>query len=244
MRTVKEVSRLTGLSIRALHHYDAIGLLPPSSTTAAGYRLYDDAALERLQMILLLRELEFPLDEIRQMLDRPDFDRRRALTQQLELLELKRERLDALIDLTRGLQALGGNNMDFTAFDRQKIDRYAEQARRSWGDTAEFKECEQRRAARSEAESTGVDAAFMAQFAALGRLKALPVEDAAVQKQIADLRNYISANYYNCTLEVFGCLGELYPSEAFAENIDAAGGKGTADFASRAILYYCSHAAK
>ena len=67
MKTVKEVSRLTGLSVRALHHYDAIGLLRPSRTTPAGYRLYDDAALERLQMILLFRELEFPLEQIRQM---------------------------------------------------------------------------------------------------------------------------------------------------------------------------------
>ena len=138
MKTVKEVSRLTGLSVRALHHYDAIGLLRPSRTTPAGYRLYDDAALERLQMILLFRELEFPLEQIRQILDAPGFDRRLALMQQLELLEMKRERLTALIDLTRGLQSIGGNNMDFSAFDRTRLDEYAARAREAWGDTPAY----------------------------------------------------------------------------------------------------------
>ena len=71
MKTVKEVSRLTGVSVRTLHHYDAIGLLKPASVTEAGYRLYDDAALAKLQTILLLRELEFPLKEIRRFCRAP-----------------------------------------------------------------------------------------------------------------------------------------------------------------------------
>ena len=71
MRSVHEVSKLSGVSIRALHHYDAIGLLPATEVTRAGYRLYDDAALERLQTILLFRELEFPLKEIKKILDKP-----------------------------------------------------------------------------------------------------------------------------------------------------------------------------
>ncbi len=75
MRTVKEVSQLTGVSVRTLHYYDAIGLLRPTQTTDAGYRLYDDAALERLQMILLYRALGFPLREIGEILDSGDFDR-------------------------------------------------------------------------------------------------------------------------------------------------------------------------
>ena len=165
MKTVKEVSRLTGLSVRALHHYDAIGLLRPSRTTPAGYRLYDDAALERLQMILLFRELEFPLEQIRQMLDAPGFDRRLALMQQLELLEMKRERLTALIDLTRGLQSIGGNNMDFSAFDRSRLDEYAARAREAWGDTPAFSEYEQKRAGMSDVQAAGVDAVIAKSFA-------------------------------------------------------------------------------
>ena len=86
MRTVKEVSRLTGVSVRTLHYYDAIGLLKPAEVTEAGYRLYDDTALGRLQNILLFRELQFPLKEIKAILDSRDFDPSEALAQQIKLL--------------------------------------------------------------------------------------------------------------------------------------------------------------
>ena len=89
MRTVNEVSKLTGVSVRTLHHYDAIGLLKPTEVTEAGYRLYDDTALSRLQNILLFRELQFPLKEIKAILDSSNFDPLEALAQQIELLELQ-----------------------------------------------------------------------------------------------------------------------------------------------------------
>ena len=98
MMTVKEASRLTGISIRTLQYYDKLGLLP-AMRTESGYRLYDDAALERLQQILLFRELEFPLRDIRTILDNPNFDRRKALRQQIELLTLKKQHLEDLIRL-------------------------------------------------------------------------------------------------------------------------------------------------
>ena len=90
MMTVKQVSELTGVSIRTLRYYDSIGLLNPSVRTEAGYRLYDDTAMERLQQILLFRELGFPLADIVRILSSPDFDRQKALSQQIELLELRR----------------------------------------------------------------------------------------------------------------------------------------------------------
>ena len=83
MKTVKEVSELTGVSIRTLHYYDSIGLLHPAKTTESGYRLYDDTALERLQQILLFRELQFPLKEIKEILDSPNFDKDKCLEQQI-----------------------------------------------------------------------------------------------------------------------------------------------------------------
>ena len=104
MMTVKEASRLTGISIRTLQYYDKLGLLP-AMRTESGYRLYDDAALERLQQILLFRELEFSLRDIRTILDNPNFDRRKALRQQIELLTLKKQHLEDLIRLARTLQA-------------------------------------------------------------------------------------------------------------------------------------------
>lgn len=101
MKTVKEVSRITGVSVRTLHHYDAIGLLKPTAVTEAGYRLYDDAALKRMQSILLFRELQFPLKDIKRILDAPDFDPMTALAQQVRLLEMQREHLEQLISHAR-----------------------------------------------------------------------------------------------------------------------------------------------
>ena len=109
MMTVHEVSTRTGVSIRALHHYDKIGLLPATEVTAAGYRLYDDTALERLQYILLFKELEFSLKDIRDILDSADFDQEKALEQQIHLLELKKERLDSLLNLARGIKKIGAS---------------------------------------------------------------------------------------------------------------------------------------
>ncbi len=122
MRTVNEVSKLTGVSIRTLQYYDKIGLLEPTEYTESGYRLYDDTALETLQQILLFRELEFPLKEIREILSDPDFDRNRALEQQITLLTMKKERLQNLIDLAREIQLEGVKKMDFSAFETEKID--------------------------------------------------------------------------------------------------------------------------
>ena len=86
MRTVKEVSRITGVSVRTLHYYDAIGLLKPTKVTEAGYRMYDDTALSRLQNILLFRELQFPLKEIKVILDSHGFSQEEAIAQQIKLL--------------------------------------------------------------------------------------------------------------------------------------------------------------
>ena len=125
MRTVREVSKLAGVSVRTLHHYDQIGLLRPSARSEAGYRLYDDADLLRLQHIMLFRELEFPLADIRRILDSPAFDQARALQQQIELLELRREHISDLIGLAKDLQAKGVGAMSFEAFDTSKLDAYA-----------------------------------------------------------------------------------------------------------------------
>ena len=109
MRTVNEVSKLTGISVRTLHHYDAIGLLKPSRVTEAGYRLYDDTAVGRLQTILMFRELKFPLKEIKKILDSPVFDQQEALSQQIHLLKLQQKRIEQLILLACEIQKKGVN---------------------------------------------------------------------------------------------------------------------------------------
>ena len=118
MMTIHEVSKLAGVSVRTLHHYDAIGLLLPTALTEAGYRLYDDTALARLQSILLFRELEFPLKDIKRILDDPNFDKSAALEDQIKLLELRRKQLGKLIALARETLKTGVTPMKFDAFDK------------------------------------------------------------------------------------------------------------------------------
>ena len=150
MKTVQEVSRLTGVSVRTLHHYDAIGLLKPAKVTGAGYRLYDDAALSRLHSILLFRELQFPLKEIKGILDSPQFDSDKALERQIELLELQRKRLGELIDHARALNEKGEHSMSFKAFDKSELEQYKAEAKANWGKTDAWKEYEKREAAGSD----------------------------------------------------------------------------------------------
>lgn len=170
MMTVKEASRLTGISIRTLQYYDKLGLLP-AMRTESGYRLYDDAALERLQQILLFRELEFPLRDIRTILDNPNFDRRKALRQQIELLTLKKQHLEDLIRLARALQAAGGHTMQFKEFDTSRIDEYTRRAKESWGDTPAYREFEQNAAERTVQESSDINNQLMALTAGFGALQ-------------------------------------------------------------------------
>lgn len=240
MMTVREVSRLTGVSIRALQYYDEIGLLPPARYTEAGYRLYDDAALERLQQILLFRELEFPLKEIKRILESPAFDRNRALEQQIELLTLKREHIDNLIRMARTVKLTGGISMDFEAFDKKKLEDYAARAKQFWGATPEYKEFEQRNSGKTQAEQQRTGDGLMALLAAFGPMKDGAPAAPEAQAQARRVQDYITEHYYTCTNQIFARLGILYGSGGeFTENIDKAGGPGTAAFASEAIRIYC-----
>ena len=241
MKTVNEVSKLTGVSIRTLQYYDKLGLLTPSMRTEAGYRLYDDTALERLQQILLFRELEFSLAEIKDILDAPDFDRERALAQQIELLTLKKERLEGIIAFAREIQQKGDRKMDFEIFDNRKVREYAERAKAEWGCTKEFAEYEEKSKDRSEEDSMNIAEGLMGIFAEFGRLRGADADSADAAALVKKLQGYISENYYSCSDEMLASLGQMYAADGeFKANIDKAGGEGTAEFASRAIAEYVS----
>ena len=238
MKTVKEVSRLTGVSVRTLHHYDAIGLLKPTAVTEAGYRLYDEQTLGKLQTILLFRELEFPLKEIKEMLTAEHFDPMAALADQIRLLELRREKLDRLIDHARHIQNTGVMNMDFKAYDNKKLDAYTQEAKKRWGHTDAWRES-QARGKNADQELRDADG-LMDIFRRLGQLRQGDPAAPEAQKLIAQLQQYICDHYYNCTKQILFGLGQMYAAgDEMNENIDRAGGAGTGDFARRAIEIYC-----
>ena len=242
MMIVNEVSRLTGVSIRTLQYYDKIGLLPPADYTEVGYRLYDDETLQKLQIILLFRELEFPLKDIRRIIESPVFDREKALEQQIHILELKKEHIENLIDLARGVKKSGVKDMtDFTAFDTAKIDDYIAKARECWGDTAAFKEFEEKNADRTSEENAGINTELMKIFTQFGGMKDMDPASSKVQKQVKKLQDYITDKFYKCTNTILSSLGHAYSAEGeMNRNIDKAGGKGTGEFVDKAIQIYCS----
>ena len=239
MRTVNEVSKITGVSVRTLHYYDAINLLKPAKVTEAGYRLYDDEALCRLQSILLFRELQFPLKEIKKILDSPDFDWFEALDQQINLLELQYKRLGKLISFAREIQEKGAVKMGFSVFDRSEIDRYEAEAKARWGGTEEYREYEKK-------EKRGQDFAdgaekLMECFAELGTLRGLPPSDQEVQEKLRNLQMCITDHYYPCSNGILAELSQMYvEDERFRKKIDQAGGEGTAEFVRQAAEVYCS----
>lgn len=240
MRTVKDVSKLTGVSVRTLHYYDAIGLLTPTKVTDAGYRMYDDTALSRLQSILLFRELQFPLKEIKEFLDSPDFNQEETIAQQIRLLELQYKHIGELISFAREIQTKGVKTMNFEVFDTNEIEQYKAEVKSKWGNSKAYQEYEQRVVSHSEHNDSKFVNEIMSLFTDLGAMKQLPPTDKAVQEKIAALQAYINENFYTCGNDILKELSEMYVcDDRFKKNIDRFGGEGTAKFVREAIFVYC-----
>lgn len=240
MRTVKEVSKLTGVSVRTLHYYDAIGLLEPTKVTDAGYRMYDDASLSRLQNILLFRELQFSLKEIKEILDSPNFNQEEAIAQQIKLLELQYKHIGELITFAREIQAKGVKTMNFEAFDAKEIEQYKAEVKSKWGNSKAYQEYEQRAVSHSKHNYHKFANEMTSLFTELGAMKQFPPTDRAAQEKIAALQAYINDNFYTCSNDILKELGEMYVcDDRFKKNIDRVGGEGTAEFVREAILIYC-----
>ena len=232
MRTVNEVSKLTGVSVRTLHYYDKIGLLKPTCVTKSGYRLYDGTAINRLRSILFFRELKFSLKEIKEIIDSENFDTKAVLLEQIKLLQMQYDRLGNLILYANEIMNKGESIMDFNAFDNSEIEDYKKEAKQRWGETSAYKEYEQR------GKDQNGDK-LMQIFAQIGKLKNLSASDTKVQSKIAELQKFITDNYYTCTDEILKGLSEMYVSdERFKKNIDGVGGDGTAEFVKQAVLFY------
>ena len=241
MKTVAEVSKLTGVSVRTLHHYDAIGLLKPARVTEAGYRLYDEEALSRLQTILLFRELKFPLKQIKTILDSPNFDPRDALESQIQLLQLQRDRLNELIRHAQNLRDKGVSCMNFKPFDDAKIACYAAEAKEKWGATPAYREYAEKTNGQSREQQRKDGEDLMDIFRQFGEIRHLSPESDTVQAKVAQLQSFITDHYYTCTPQILRGLGQMYTAgDSMTENIDNAGGAGTAEFVHRAIEIYCN----
>ena len=239
MKTVKEVSVLTGVSVRTLHHYDAIDLLKPTQVTEAGYRLYNDAALEKLYMILVFRELGLSLKEIAEVLHAPDYDRNRVLEKQIALMQERIGKLQNRITLAKGIRILGVNYMNFEGFDPRKIDEYSQQAKTLYGKTDAYKEFEQKSKNRTKEQEKDLGTQVMDLFAQLGNLRPCAPDCEAAQSWAKELQEFFTENFYTCTPQILKSLAESYAGGgSMTENIDRVGGTGTGAFAKEVIDCY------
>ena len=239
MKTVKEVCRLTGVTARTLHHYHSISLLKPTQVTAAGYRLYDETALERLCMIRLYRELGLSLKEIQTILDAPDAHRNRVLDQQITQMQKQVKQLQNRITLAKGIQMLGVNYMNFKDFDPQKTDEYSTQAKMLYGKTDAYREFEQKSKGRTGEEEKNLGNQVMDFFARLGKMRPCEPNSEPALAWAKELQDFFTAHFYTCTPQILQSLAQSYAGGgSMTENIDQAGGAGTGAFAKEVIDAY------
>jgi MerR family transcriptional regulator, thiopeptide resistance regulator len=231
-RTVSQVAQLTGVTVRTLHHYDEIGLLRPSARSEAGYRLYDDADLERLQQVLFFRVLEFPLEEIARIMHDPHFDVRAALQMQRQLLEKRAGEVRRLIDavdaainrLEKGTVMRDEDVAElFGGFDPKD---YEEEVKERWGDTEAYRESRRRTSAYTGQDwekITKESGELFLQFAGL-MTGGTPPTDVAAMNLAEQHRQHIERWFYPCPRAMHRALGENYVADSrFSANIDKNG---------------------
>lgn len=239
---VSEVARLTGVTVRALHHYDEIGLLVPSRRSAKGYRLYTDDDLLRLQQIVIGRALGMSLEHIRRMLDDPSFEHREALLQQRALLVERFEQTEKMIrSIDAALTAIDrarGNEMDakqmFDGFDPAK---YEDEARQQWGSTPAWAESQRRTSKYGPEDWAKMKAEAEAILEALAELMRSGVA-AAAEAAVAlaeQHRLHIDRWFYPCDAQMHANLAELYVHDPrFAAHFERHG-EGLASYLADAI---------
>lgn len=240
---ISEVAKLTGITVRTLHYYDEIGLLKPNKITEAGYRLYSKEDLEILQQILFFRELDFPLSEIKEIMNNPNYDKEEALKKQKELLIQQGQRIDGLIKLI-DKRIEGDNNMSFKEFDMNEIEenkkKYAKEVKERWGNTKAYKESEKKTSGYNKEKWGDINQETNEIFKAFAKLRDCDPGSEGVQELVRTWQKYITDNFYTCTNEILAGLGLMYvQDERFKENLDK-NGEGTAKLMAEAIEIYCS----
>ena len=242
--TVKAVAELAGVSVRTLHHYDSIGLLTPASATPAGYRLYTDADLERLQQVLLFRELGLPLESIRQILDGPGFDRRQALRHHYGCLaeqKCRLERLMALVENTLDSIERGATMETKDMFDGFDASQYEDEVKERWGHMEAYKESARRTKQYTKADWEEIkrETGEIEEALAAAMVANLAPNDPEVQVSIARHHAQISERFYDCPIAMYRSLTARYVDDArFAAHYDALR-PGLAVFVRDAAEAYC-----
>ena len=247
MYKIKQFANRVGVSVRMLRHYDKIDLLIPENINQYnGYRYYGSKNLETMQQVLFFKELGFSLGEIKNIIDDKSFDKRQALKMQKNLLDLQKQRLENMvafidtllsstgeIDMSKKLKQALNND----GFEKQKQE-YANEARQRWGKTDSYKQSQMQTNNYSKVQVTQINTKQEEIYKDLAALMPLGIDDKKVQSKVHEARMLINDYWYDCSLQQFAALGEMYVAdERFENNIDKHG-KGLAVFLNKAIKKY------
>ncbi|PWA12699.1 MerR family transcriptional regulator [Pueribacillus theae] len=232
---VKEVAELVGISVRTLHHYDEIGLLTPDKVTESGYRIYSNENLETLQQILFFKELGFPLKKIKEIINRPSFNRQEALELHHKMLLEKRNRLDKMIaTVEKTMMHLKGeiemtNEEKFEGFDFSH-NPYEQEAREKWGDEA-VDHANKKVGNMTKDEQEKMSKTMASIFKKLADLRNHSPESKEAQAAIKEWYDFLNNHFgHQYTLDAFKGLGQMYvDDDRFMKNIDKYG-EGLAKF--------------
>ena len=250
--TINKIAKLAGITLKTLRHYDKLGLLVPSDRSKAGYRLYSEVEVEKLQRILFYRELDFPLLKIKEIMERPDYDKKKSLEIQIEFLEERSKRYEGLALLAKktlknmeGEQIMRDNEL-FEGFDYDKTmenqKKYEKEVDEKWGNTAAYKESKGKTDGyvKEDWERIQLETdTLMKELIRCFREKE-PIDGAAMMAVCEAFRRHMTKNFYECSLKMFSCLGNMYVTdERFTQYYDKHEA-GLAAYYNEAIQSYCS----
>ncbi|MES2223925.1 MAG: MerR family transcriptional regulator [Patescibacteria group bacterium] len=241
--TVQQLSTLAGVSVRTLHYYNEIGLLEPAFVKNNGYRFYEEKELLKLQQILFFRELDFTLEDIKEILSSPKFDMKKVLEDQRGLIELKKKRLVGLIKtIDKTINKLNKKTIMndkelYDNFDTKELDEYAKEAKERWGNTKAYKESQERFKKMSKAQLAKIKEEGEALNTEIAANMSKGAKSKEVQVLIARHFNALR-NFYEPSLEMYRGLGEMYVADPRFTAYYEKYAKGLAEFMRDAMVYY------
>jgi MerR family transcriptional regulator, thiopeptide resistance regulator len=227
--TVGRLADRFAVTVRTLHHYDEIGLLRPSRRTAAGYRVYTDSDVTRLQHVIVYRRLGFGLEDIARILDEPDADVVSHLRRQRDAVMTRLDELSGLVvAIDRALEAQM-SGIQLTRAEQRELfgegfsEEYQAEARERWGDTEEWRQSQERTARYTKAdweaitaEGDAVNAAFVA-----AKRSGAPADSEAALAAAAAHGRHVHERFYDLSPEMHRCLARMYVGdERFAAHYD------------------------
>lgn len=242
--TVNQLAKLAGVSVRTLHHYDYIGLLKPTYVKENRYRYYGDKELMMLQQILFFRELDFPLEQIKKMLQAPRFNMLAALGDQQKLIHLKKKRLEQLlITISNTMNSLQNNTKIndtelYEGFSEKQMEEYKEEAKKRWGETNAYKQSMERTKDWTNNDYKRIAEEGKKFTQKLADAMDKDIKSPEVQALVAEHRKGIEV-FYDCSDEMHRNLGVLYITDPRFKKYYEDVKPGLAQWLHDAILYYC-----